>query len=152
MRFQFRTGARELDGFSMRFRGACGEHTFDIRMAGRVRRRRLPHPRARRPPVVAEGLRRAEPLHRHRPACAKTGQVLAERTERIGLRRLVVDRTLTRRQALGVRSPPSAPARVDIAPDPASHFVFYVNGEPIMVKGANWVPLDAFHSRDAERV
>ena len=42
--------------------------------------------------------------------------------------------------------------RVDTAPDPASHFVIYVNGEPIMVKGTNWVPLDAFHSRDAERV
>ena len=41
---------------------------------------------------------------------------------------------------------------MDAPPDPASHFVFRVNDVPIMVKGANWVPLDAFHSRDAERV
>lgn len=30
-------------------------------------------------------------------------------------------------------------------------FVIKVNGEPIMCKGSNWVPLDPFHSRDAER-
>ncbi|MBN2308035.1 MAG: glycoside hydrolase family 2, partial [Candidatus Hydrogenedentes bacterium] len=43
-------------------------------------------------------------------------------------------------------------ARMDRAPDPEGHFVFRVNGTPIMVKGSNWVPLDAFHGRDAERV
>ena len=30
-------------------------------------------------------------------------------------------------------------------------FVIKVNGEPIMCKGSNWVPLDPFHSRDAEK-
>lgn len=30
-------------------------------------------------------------------------------------------------------------------------FAFIINGEEIFVKGTNWVPLDAFHSRDAER-
>jgi beta-mannosidase len=30
-------------------------------------------------------------------------------------------------------------------------FLFRVNGTPILVKGANWVPADAFHSRDAAR-
>lgn len=30
-------------------------------------------------------------------------------------------------------------------------FVFIVNGERIMCKGSNWVPMDAFHSRDKER-
>ncbi len=38
---------------------------------------------------------------------------------------------------------------MDTPPDPESHFVFYVNKQPVMIKGANWVPLDAFHSRDA---
>jgi beta-mannosidase len=31
-------------------------------------------------------------------------------------------------------------------------FVFVVNGEKIFVKGTNWVPLDAFHSRDARHL
>ncbi len=30
-------------------------------------------------------------------------------------------------------------------------FKFIVNGKEILCKGSNWVPLDAFHSRDAER-
>lgn len=30
-------------------------------------------------------------------------------------------------------------------------FRFLINGVEIMCKGSNWVPLDAFHSRDAER-
>jgi beta-mannosidase len=31
-------------------------------------------------------------------------------------------------------------------------FLFRVNGEPIFIKGTNWVPADAFHWRDAERI
>lgn len=30
-------------------------------------------------------------------------------------------------------------------------FQFYINDVPVMCKGSNWVPMDAFHSRDAER-
>ncbi len=31
-------------------------------------------------------------------------------------------------------------------------FRFIVNGVPVFVKGSNWVPADALHSRDAERI
>ena len=31
-------------------------------------------------------------------------------------------------------------------------FVFLVNGERIFIKGTNWVPLDAFHSRDCQHL
>ena len=31
-------------------------------------------------------------------------------------------------------------------------FVFVVNGKKIFAKGSNWVPLDAFHSRDAQHL
>ena len=30
-------------------------------------------------------------------------------------------------------------------------FKFIINGEPIMCKGSNWVPLDAFHSKDRDK-
>ena len=29
-------------------------------------------------------------------------------------------------------------------------FVFKVNGEPVFIRGTNWVPMDAFHGRDLE--
>ncbi len=76
--------------------------------------------------------------------------MLDEHSERIGLRRC---RWIA-------PSPPAKPGRMSLPttsaastmpPDPESHFVFVVNNEPIMVKGSNWVPLDAFHSRDAAR-
>ena len=35
---------------------------------------------------------------------------------------------------------------------PGGRFRFVVNGKPIMVFGSNWVPLDAYHSRDAQRL
>jgi len=36
--------------------------------------------------------------------------------------------------------------------DKKNLFRFRINGEPVMVKGSNWVPLDAYHSRDKERM
>jgi len=82
----------------------------------------------------------------------KDGQVVAERTDRIGIRKVVVDRTETAGAAWAPEAADGGVRRMDAAADPASHFVFRVNDAPIMVKGSNWVPLDAFHSRDAERV
>jgi len=41
--------------------------------------------------------------------------------------------------------------RTDLA-GPEGEFAFVVNGERVFAKGTNWVPLDAFHSRDADRL
>lgn len=41
--------------------------------------------------------------------------------------------------------------RTDSTDGKNGYFRFVINGEEIMCKGTNWVPLDAFHSRDAER-
>lgn len=60
------------------------------------------------------------------------GRTLATHNLRIGIRTIKLDRT-------------------DIlAPDGSGRFCFVVNGEDIFVKGTNWVPLDIFHSRDAQ--
>ena len=44
---------------------------------------------------------------------------------------------------------------VKLVEKPKNHrmvgFEFYINGVKVMAKGSNWVPMDAFHSRDAER-
>lgn len=34
----------------------------------------------------------------------------------------------------------------------SGEFLFQVNGERIFIHGSNWVPVDAFHSRDRERI
>lgn len=39
-----------------------------------------------------------------------------------------------------------------VAADGSGQFRFLINHRPVFVMGTNWVPLDAFHSRDAERL
>lgn len=39
----------------------------------------------------------------------------------------------------------------DVTDGKNGQFCFHINNVPIMCKGSNWVPLDAFHSRDASR-
>lgn len=41
--------------------------------------------------------------------------------------------------------------RTDITDGINGSFCFYINNVPIMCKGSNWVPMDAFHSKDKER-
>lgn len=36
--------------------------------------------------------------------------------------------------------------------DEHSEFCFYINEKPLFVRGTNWVPMDALHSRDKERL
>ena len=62
------------------------------------------------------------------------GQVLASRVARIGLRTVELDRTEI--------TTPEKPGR----------FCLVVNGERIFIRGTNWVPVDALHSRDASQV
>ena len=59
-------------------------------------------------------------------------EVLAERDDTFGIRKVELRRT-------------------DIADGVEGEFRFIVNGTPVFATGTNWVPLDAFHSRDRER-
>lgn len=59
---------------------------------------------------------------------------------------VVVD---THRTRLGIRR---IEVEIDLQPMPAGRFRVRVNGAPIMVLGTNWVPLDALHARDADRL
>ena len=61
------------------------------------------------------------------------GKVLAEREDFVGIRTVQLLRTDTN----SVEKP--------------GQFLFKINDVPIMCKGSNWVPADAFHSRDAGR-
>ena len=159
VRFQFRIETPTLDGLTMRFRGVCdgarGGHSFEFEwpvefVAGGCH---IPVPGARL--WWPKGYGKPN-LYAVTAQLCQGDRVLAERVDRVGLRRLVVVRTEGHTDTTGVvwvqRPATAGVARVDVPPDPASRFIFTVNGEAIMVKGANWVPLDAFHSRDAGRV
>ena len=74
-----------------------------------------------------------QPLYRIRLTLWRGEELLCERRDTLGIRSLRLERT------------------VITTPEKPGKFRFYVNGEPIMCKGSNWVPLDAFHSRDAQR-
>ena len=62
------------------------------------------------------------------------GRVLATRASRIGLRTVQLDRSEI------------------TTPENPGHFCFIVNGERIFIRGTNWVPVDALHSRDAAQM
>ena len=64
----------------------------------------------------------------------ETGRVLADNSQKIGLRTVKLD--------LNDMNTAEKPGR----------FRFIVNGEPIFIHGTNWVPLDALHSRDTLHV
>ena len=62
----------------------------------------------------------------------KDGVVLDTRTETVGIRVIQIDHRME--------------------PGDEGEFLVRVNGTPILIKGSNWVPLDAFHSRDPLRL
>ena len=62
------------------------------------------------------------------------GKQLDEQRRRLGIRTVALDRSEIH------------------TTDQPGRFCFLVNGEPIFIKGSNWTPLDAFHSRDPQHL
>ena len=155
VRFQFRTEDRCLDRYGLHFDGVCdgpsGPHRFEFEwplefVAGGCR---IPIPGARLWWPKGYG----EPnLYTVTAQLRKEGRSLAERTDHVGMRTVALERTDAATARPHPREAAPGIARVDQPVDPESHFLLRVNGEPVMIKGANWVPLDAFHSRDVQRV
>lgn len=48
--------------------------------------------------------------------------------------------------------PPSVSSRVSPTLKSDGEFLFRVNGEKVFIRGTNWVPMDAFHGRDAQHL
>ncbi len=121
------------DDCRIRLEGACEDATFleEVKLfspAG-AHRFALADPRLWRPNGYGE-----PHLYRVRATLLKNSAVLDERVFSFGVRTVRLERTdVTDAEGSG-------------------EFCFYVNGERIFAKGSNWVPLDAFHSRDIERV
>jgi len=60
------------------------------------------------------------------------GEVISEKKFNVGIRTLKLNRT-------------------EVTDGVDGKFEFIVNGEKIICKGSNWVPMDAYHSRDRQR-
>jgi beta-mannosidase len=151
VRFQFRTPEPELDGFSMHFHGQCDRHIFEYecQVEFLADRCTIPVPGAQLWWPKGYG---DSNLYAFTAQLLYCGNVMAERTEKVGIRTLSVERTERAGRAHRLEPAGTARARIDTAPDPESHFYFKVNGVPVQLRGSNWVPLDAFHSRDIQRV
>ena len=131
VKYRFDTDSLTLDGFSVRVSGACGDSVFEKEQIAMF---------------VAGGMRIAVPdaklwwpagygeqnLYDVTVTLFYNGEAVDEYRTRFGIRKLVLD--------------------TKWAPDDEGEFRILVNGVPVLAKGSNWVPMDAMHSRDAERV
>ncbi|MGI6203189.1 MAG: glycosyl hydrolase 2 galactose-binding domain-containing protein [Eubacteriales bacterium] len=64
----------------------------------------------------------------------RDGKTVSERKFKTGIRTVVLERTSTTDQ------------------EGSGEFCFRINGQKVFAMGTNWVPVDAFHSRDEERL
>lgn len=129
--FRVRAGA-DLRGYSLRVRGECGGSVFEktVRLwytAGKlsidVKNAKLWWPRGRG----------EQALYGVTAELLKDGAPVHTISFTTGIRTVALRRTsLTDEAGNG-------------------EFCFYVNGERVFIKGTNWVPVDAFHSRDVQR-
>lgn len=131
VKYRWHTDARVLDGFSIRVTGQCGDHAFEQTVpapfVSGAMHIRVPDARLWWPNGYGE-----QPLYDVTMSLLKDGVVVDETHERIGIRVVTLDHVLK--------------------PGDDGEFRVSVNGVPILCKGSNWVPLDALHSRDAERL
>ncbi|MCK5739151.1 hypothetical protein KAH55_08215, partial [bacterium] len=132
--FQFRTDAPNLDGFRIHFHGESEDHHFDYDWscefsAGRclipVLGAKLWWPKGYGKPNLYTIT--ATLFHHDTP--------VAGRTDRIGIRKISIDRTEAAGPARGPQGSSKGIKRIDQNPDMANHFVVYANDVPIMVKG-----------------
>ncbi len=128
--YRFETDADTMAGFVVRVRGELGESTFEHQLPAHFVSANhsffISDPKLWWPRDYGD-----QPLYTVTMSLLKDGQVVDEKVEKIGLRTVRLERSF----------------------EPGNQvFRFYVNEVPIYVRGTNWVPLDALHSRDAQRL
>ncbi|PAW77103.1 MAG: hypothetical protein B9S32_12540 [Verrucomicrobia bacterium Tous-C9LFEB] len=133
LHFRARLGSEVANKYELEITGSCGDSTFHQKTvvlfeAGRafveISNPRLWWPRNRGP----------QSLYNVTVVLLKNGQPIDRAQFRHGIRSLELRRTSTTDNTGN------------------GEFCFLVNGERVFIHGSNWVPADAYHSRDAERI
>jgi beta-mannosidase len=124
------------DGYELQIQGECGDSKSSKFSVGKrltftaggfrfkVQNAKLWWPEGRGDPN----------LYSVKVSLLKNGQVLDTTSVNLGIRTITLDRTSTTDE------------------EGRGRFCFIVNGERVFAKGTNWVPVDAFHSRDRDRI
>ncbi len=135
--YRFTTDADTLAGFRVRVSGCCINPADDVPAPAFSHEAAAHFVSANHECLIRQPLLwwprgyGSQPLYQVRMDLLLHGQVVASRTETIGLRVVRLERRFTPGD---------------------QEFQFQVNDCRIFVKGTNWVPLDALHSRDAGRL
>lgn len=121
------------DGYEVEVSGECGASSFHTRQrilgAVGVLRFDVAEPKLWWPRGRGD-----QNLYACRAQLVRNGEPLDEIRFTLGIRTIELERT-------------------DVTDEAGrGEFCFHVNGERFFVLGTNWVPLDAYHSRDADRV
>lgn len=127
---RFTTDHDTLEGFEIRITGDCGDSHFEYREPAHFVSMnytcRIQNPRLWWPKGSGEAA-----LYDVTMDLIYHDQIVDSVKERIGLRTFRLERSF----------------------EPGNQqFRIWVNEQPIFIKGTNWVPLDAMHCRDAERL
>jgi beta-mannosidase len=131
--FKINTEDSLFDGYELLIKGECGDREFSVKKklqfcAGSfnftVRNAKLWWPEGRGKPS----------LYKVTVSLLKDEKVMDTADMTLGIRIVKLDRTSTTDE------------------EGKGEFCFIVNGERVFSKGTNWVPADAFHSRDKERI
>lgn len=131
--FRARLGSEVANRYELEITGSCGESTFQKKIsvlfeAGRT------DINLKNPKLWWPRNRGAQSLYNVEVVLLKNGQPIDRARFRHGIRTVELRRTSTTDSS------------------GTGEFCFVVNGERVFIHGSNWVPADAYHSRDAERI
>jgi len=131
--FDARLTGTPADLYEIQLTGVCGDSTFAHRQRmlfqGGVFRLTVENPALWWPRGRGEAA-----LYACQVSLWKNGEQIDSREFRCGIRTVALDRTSV------------------TDPQGSGEFCFRVNGEKVFILGTNWVPVDAYHSRDAARI
>jgi beta-mannosidase len=133
LHYRAHAGPSSQDAYALRLEAACQDSSFEIEEpmlfeAG------VAHMSLRQPRLWWPKGRGPQHLYECTVTLLRNGSPIDTLSFRTGIRTVRLERTsITDEEGNGA-------------------FCFWLNGERIFVMGSNWVPLDAYHSRDRDRI